>query len=431
MQGSPEEIKQKNLAVSRMAETLIGSEIIRLAGEINEKIKNGEEIYNLTIGDFDPKIFPIPAELEEEIVKAYREKQTNYPPANGIAELRNAVSDFINEYEHLYYCSEDILIAAGARPLIYAVYQTIVEPGEKVIFPVPSWNNNHYTHLSHAQKIEITARAENNFMPSADDIKPFVNEAALISLCSPLNPTGTVFSERDLSEICEIILEENNRRDENEKPLYLLYDQIYWMLTFGSTQHYNPVSLYPEMTDYTIFIDGLSKSFAATGVRVGWAFGPHRVIDKMKSILSHLGAWAPKAEQIASARYLNQKENVQNYLHHFKGEVSSRLNGFYNGFMKLKSSGFKVDAIAPQAAIYLTVKFELHGMKMENGEILHNTKEITKYILEEAKVAIVPFYAFGDSENSPWYRLSVGTCRLDEVEGIINNLEAALEKLKP
>jgi aspartate aminotransferase len=142
-----------------------------------------------------------------------------------------------------------------------------------------------------------------------------------------------------------------------------------------------------------------------------------------------LGAWAPKAEQTAAARYLEQKENVQNYLHHFKGEVSGRLNAFYDGFMKLKKAGHKVDAISPQAAIYLTVKLELHGMKKDNGEALHNTKEITKYILEEAKVAIVPFYAFGDSDNSPWYRLSVGTCRLDEVEGIINSMEAALEKL--
>ena len=89
------EISDQTLLVSEMAETLVGSEIIKLAGEINEKIKNGEKIYNLTIGDFDPKIFPIPAELEEEIINAYKEKQTNYPPANGIPELRKEVSKFL------------------------------------------------------------------------------------------------------------------------------------------------------------------------------------------------------------------------------------------------------------------------------------------------------------------------------------------------
>lgn len=421
---------QRELKVSRMAETLIASEIIKLAGEINEKIKKGEQIYNLTIGDFDPKIFPIPKELEEEIIKAYQDRATNYPPADGLLETRQAVAKFLLEKEGLEYNpSNEILMAAGARPLIYATYQTLIHPGDTVIFPVPSWNNNHYTHLSHAKKIEIPATPENNFMPTAADLKPHLKGAAMVSLCSPLNPTGTIFTKEGLEEICELILEENNSRSDEEKPLYLMYDQIYWVLTFGNAEHYNPVSLFPEMRNYTVFVDGISKAFSATGVRVGWSFGPARVIGKMKSILSHLGAWAPKAEQVATARYLNRTEDVDNYLTKFKAEVEARLEGFYEGFMKLKNEGFKVNAIAPQAAIYLTVQFDLHGMKTQDGIALENTKAITKYLLEEARVAIVPFYAFGDSDNSTWYRLSVGTCKLDEVEKVIESLRKALFKL--
>jgi len=416
--------------VSQMAETLIPSEIIKLAGEINEKIKNGEKIYNLTIGDFDPDIFPIPEKLKELIIKAYNQNSTNYPPADGLIETRTSVTSLLKNIQGLEYDPKDeILIAAGARPLIYAVYQTIVQPGETVIFPVPSWNNNHYCHLSHANKIEVFTVAENNFMPSAADIKPHLKDAALISLCSPLNPTGTVFSENDLREICELIVEENNSRKNGDKPLYLMYDQIYWILTYGDTKHYDPVSLVPEMRNYTIFIDGLSKVFAATGVRIGWALGPSWVIGKMKSILSHLGAWAPKPEQVATAGFLGLHDDVSTYLKNFKAEISSRLEGFYNGFMKLKSEGYNVDAIAPQAAIYLTVQFNLHGMKTDNGRVLATTKDITGYLLEEAHVAIVPFYAFGDSENSTWYRLSVGTCRLNEVEEVIDRLRKALKKL--
>ncbi|HEY3250875.1 MAG TPA: aminotransferase class I/II-fold pyridoxal phosphate-dependent enzyme [Ignavibacteria bacterium] len=422
--------KQRKLSVSQMAETLIASEIIKLAGEINEKIKQGEKIFNLTIGDFDPKIFPIPKELEEEIIKAYKEHATNYPPADGLLETRQAVSQFIASRQGLEYNPlNEILIGAGARPLIYATYQTLVHPGDTVIFPVPSWNNNHYSHLSQAKKIEIPATPENNFMPTANDIQPHIKNAALISLCSPLNPTGTVFKRNQLEDICTLILEENERRSEGEKPLYLMYDQIYWVLTFGDTEHYDPVSIIPEMRNYTLFIDGLSKSFAATGVRVGWSFGPSYVIGKMKSILSHLGAWAPKAEQIASAKYIANTAAVNAYLENFKKEVHKRLEGFYKGFTELKDEGFKVNAIAPQAAIYLTVQFELHGLKKEDGAILKTTKDITKYILEEAHVAIVPFYAFGDSDNSTWYRLSVGTCKLDEVEKVIESLRKALSKL--
>ncbi len=424
------EIKAKTLRVSPMAETLIASEIIKLAGEINEKIKNGEQIYNLTIGDFDPKVFPIPQELEDEIIKAYKEHATNYPPADGLLETRKAVSEFIEEREGLHFDpATEILMSAGARPLIYATYQTLVQPGDTILFPVPSWNNNHYTHLSHAKKIEIMATPENNFMPTAADIKPHLKKAALVALCSPLNPTGTVFSKEDLTEICEAIIEENNSRAEGEKPVYLMYDQIYWVLTYGETEHYNPVTLVPEMKNYTIFIDGLSKAFAATGVRVGWSLGPAKVIGKMKSILSHLGAWAPKAEQVATARYLSRKRDVDSYLEGFKEEVHARLDGFYNGFIALKSEGHKVDAIAPQAAIYLTVQFNLHGKKKADGSVLATTKDITKYLLEEAHVAIVPFYAFGDDDNSTWYRLSVGTCRLEEVNKAIESLRGALEKL--
>ena len=425
------EVKARTLKVSHMAETLIASEIIKLAGEINEKIKAGEQIYNLTIGDFDPKVFPIPVELEEEIIKAYKQHETNYPPADGLLETRKAVSKFLLDREGIEYNpATEILMSAGARPLIYAIYQTVVQPGDTIVFPVPSWNNNHYTHLSHAKKIEVMATAENHFMPTAADLKPHLKGAALVALCSPLNPTGTTFSRHDLEEICELIVEENHSRGENEKPLYLMYDQIYWVLTYGETEHFNPVSLVPEMKDYTIFVDGLSKAFAATGVRVGWSVGPARVIGKMKSILSHLGAWAPKAEQIATARYLSRTADVDNYLNRFKKEVHDRLDGFYDGFIALKNEGHKVDAIAPQAAIYLTVQFDLHGKKKEDGTVLATTKDVTKYLLEEAHVAIVPFSAFGDDENSTWYRLSVGTCRLEEVKMVIESLRKALNKLK-
>ena len=316
----------------------------------------------------------------------------------------------------VYNPANEILIAAGARPLIYAAYHTLVQPGDTIIFPMPSWNNNHYTHLSHAKKVEILVAPENNFMPVADNIKPFVKESALISLCSPLNQTGTVFKRKQLEDICTLILEENERR--NEKPLYLMYDQIYWVLTFGDTGHCDPVTLIPEMRNYTVFIDDLLKSFTATGIRVGWSFGPSYVNGKMKSILSHLGAWAPKAEQAATARYITNSKQENSYLDNFKREVRQRLERFYNRFMELRSEGYRVNSIAPQAVIYLTVQFELHGMKKEDGCVLATTKDITKYILEEAHVAIVPFHAFGDSDNSSWYRLSVGTCRLDDVNKV-------------
>ncbi|MEO9023128.1 MAG: pyridoxal phosphate-dependent aminotransferase [Ginsengibacter sp.] len=423
-------MQKKSSKLSHLAETLIGSEIVKLGAEIKAKIKNGEKIYNFTIGDFDSSIFPIPKKFEEEIIDAYKNRFTTYPPAEGILALRESVSKFIKEREGLNFNTNEILIGAGGRPLIYATYRALIDKGDKVIYSVPSWNNNHYVHFTEGQHVLIEATRENNFMPSSEDIKPHIKGATLIALCSPLNPTGTVFKKEELEKICDMVLEENNRRSDDEKKLYVMYDQMYWTLTFGDTVHYNPVSLRPEMKDYTIFIDGISKSFAATGVRVGWALGPENVISKMKAINSHVGAWSPMAEQNATAKFLLEDKAVDDYFAHYKKELAERLQLIYQGFQKLKSEGFSVDACAPQAAIYLTIQISLTGRKMSSGETLSTQSDVTTYLLSEAKLAVVPFYAFGASKNSDWYRLSVGTCKKEEIPAMLGQLREALGKLK-
>lgn len=417
------------MKLSHLSETLIGSEIVKLGGEIKEKIRQGARIYNFTVGDFDPSIFPIPKELEEEIVEAYRKHFTNYPAAEGNLDLREALHHYIKESEGLDYGTHEILVASGGRPLIYGVFRAICDKGDKVIYAVPSWNNNHYTHFVDGEHIVIEATEATNFMPTADDIRPFVKEATLISLCSPQNPTGTTFRKEELEAICDMVLEENKRRGEGAKKLYVMYDQMYWQLTYGEIKHYNPVSLRPEMREYTIFIDAVSKVFAATGIRVGWGMGPATVIAKMKSILTHIGSWAPMAEQKAVAKFLGNREAIKNYLVHYKAEIEERLRRIHDGFIQLKQEGLPVEAIAPEAAIYLTIKLDLVGKKTSDGKTLETQSEVTAYILNAAGLAVVPFYAFGTSKQSPWYRLSVGTCKKEEIDEMIGKLREALSQL--
>ncbi|MBK8143249.1 MAG: aminotransferase class I/II-fold pyridoxal phosphate-dependent enzyme [Chitinophagaceae bacterium] len=417
------------MKLSHLSETLIGSEIVKLGGEIREKIRQGERIYNFTIGDFDPSIFPIPKEQEDSIVEAYRRHFTNYPAAEGNLDLREAIHSFIKDEEGLDYGINEILVASGGRPLIYTVFRAICDKRDKIIYAVPSWNNNHYTHFVEGEHIVIEAKAENNFMPSADDIRPYVKEASLISLCSPQNPTGTTFRKEELEAICDMVIEENKRRGDGQKKLYVMYDQMYWHLTYAGIKHYNPVSLRNEMRDYTIFIDAISKVFAATGVRVGWGMGPAPVISKMKAILTHIGAWAPMAEQKAVAYYLGNRDGIKKYLANFKNEIEERLRRIYNGFTRLKNEGLPVDAITPEAAIYLTIKIDLAGKKTTEGKVLETQTDVTAYVLNAAGLAVVPFYAFGADRSSAWYRLSVGTCKKNEIEEMIGRLREALQKL--
>jgi aspartate aminotransferase len=418
------------MSVSLLAQNLHGSEIIKIAGEINELKRQGQDIANLTIGDFDSNIYPIPAQLKQYIVDAYADNQTNYPPANGMLNLRESVSAFLKSRYELEYAPNQILISGGSRPLIYSTYLALVDPGDKVVFPAPSWNNNHYCDLTNAEAIIIPTRPEHNFMPTADEITPHIKGATLLALCSPLNPTGTMFTKKDLEEICDLVIAENKTRKAGSKPLYILYDQIYSQLTFGHHQHFDPVSLRPELKDVVIFIDGASKCFASTGVRVGWGFGPANVINHMKAIVGHMGAWSPKAEQVAMAKFLKQDGFVNSYLAKLKENIQNSLTTLYEGFQQLKSEGFNVDAIEPMGAIYLTIKIDYSGKTTPDGAVLKTSADINFYLIKEAKVAFVPFSAFGTDDNVNWFRASVGASTLEDMQKLTPRIKAALQKLK-
>ncbi len=418
------------LRISRLAAGLSGSEIIRIGNAVSEQVRQGATICNLTIGDFDPALYPIPTELRDGITAAYAAGQTNYPPAPGLAELRRAAADFTETRQGLRYApADEVLVAGGSRPLIYAAYLALVDPGDRVVFPVPSWNNNHYCHLSGAEPVAVPTQAAHDFMPTAAELAPHLAGATLLALCSPLNPTGTMFTREGLLEICDLVLAENARRGPDEKPLYILYDQIYWLLTLGQTAHVDPVSLRPALREYVVYIDGISKSFAATGVRVGYAFGPAALIDKMKALLGHVGAWAPKAEQVAAAAFLPQTAAVDAYLTDMRTKLRASLEAAYDGLRTLSEAGYPVVAIAPAGAIYLTVKLDVLGRTTPAGQVLDSTREITAYLLEAARLAVVPFSAFGATDQEPWFRLSVGAESLAAIQVALPRLKAALDAL--
>src|SRR4030095_1435799 len=173
----------------------------------------GQPVCNLTVGDFDPREFPLPAALLEGVKRALDQGHTNYPPSNGVPELRAAVTRFFRRELGLEYPVESVVVAGGARPLIYATYLALVDPGEKVVFPVPSWNNNHYAYLAGATPVPIEVTRESRFHPTPEQIAAVLPRARLIALPTPLNPTGTTMEPGELRAIAELIVEENARRE--------------------------------------------------------------------------------------------------------------------------------------------------------------------------------------------------------------------------
>jgi aspartate aminotransferase len=417
--------------VSSMASGLVGSEILRIASEIRALVASGRQVCNLTVGDFDPRHFPIPAQLVEGIQAALEKGETNYPPSNGMPELRQAVARFYERELGLRYPVDSILIVAGARPFIYCVYRTLCDPGDRVVYPVPSWNNNHYVHMMGAVGVPVICRAEERFLPTKADLVGALPGARLLCLNSPLNPSGTAFTREGLLGICEAVLEENEKREgRGERPLFVMYDHIYWMLRFGGIEHVTPPGLLPEMARYTLFVDGISKGFAATGVRLGWGVGPVDVIARISAVLGHVGAWAPRAEQVATVALLDDPEGIRRYEEGFQAGLWQRLDLLHRGLQGMKERGLPVDSIPPMGAIYLTARIRPFGRRVPGGGVLSTNDEIRRWLLEAAGIGVVPFQAFGSTEDEGWFRLSVGAVSVAEVEAALPRLEAALRALE-
>lgn len=413
--------------LSQMAGRLVGSEILKIAGQVRARQARGESVVNLTVGDFKASQFPIPDVLRDGICDAYRAGETNYPPSNGLPELREAVVAFYSERLGLDYPVESVIVMGGVRPAIYGTYRTLLDPGEKLIYPVPSWNNNHYAWLVGAQGVPVTARRETNFLPTADDLAPYIRSARVLTLNSPLNPAGTAYSESEMEGIVRLVRNENTRRAASgERPVMLLYDHVYWMLTFGSVKHVTPVQIDPAMREFTIFTDGISKSFAATGVRVGWCVGPAGYMKPMSDILGHVGAWAPRAEQVATTKLLKNGAAIESYHAVMKKAVEDRLTALYAGFESMRKDGYAVESIEPQGAIYLSTRFNIIGRSSAGG-VLDTNEKIREFLLSEASVAVVPFQAFGLKEESGWFRLSVGAVSMGDIAAMFPALRKAMD----
>jgi aspartate aminotransferase len=416
--------------LASLSQHLRGSEILRIAGEVRQYAAAGNAVANLTVGDFSPKEFRIPRELEDGIVEALRAGECVYPPSNGMESLRTAVQAFYERHFDRRHPLEQILITAGARPAIYSLFRALVDPGDRVVYGAPSWNNDYYCDLIGATAVPIDCDARTNFLLTRDALRDAIRGARLLSLNSPLNPTGTVFDAETLGDVCDLVLEENARRDPSERPLFVMYDQVYWMLTIGGATHVDPVSLRPEIAPYVVMVDAISKAFASTGLRVGWAIGPTDVIKCMSDIVGHVGAWAPRPEQVATANFLGAHAAVDTYVANMQREVAARLDAVYQGLQGLKAAGLPIDCVRPQGAIYVSVRFALHGRRTADGRVLTTDDDVRKFLLTAAGFAVVPFSAFGAQGGDGWFRISIGTVSPKQVTEAIERVRAAIGALK-
>ena len=415
--------------LSQLSRGLIGSEVLRIATEIRALAVQGHSVCNLTVGDFDPREFRPPDRLLAGVQKALANGHTNYPPSNGTLELRQAVMRFYAREFGLEYPIGSVLVAGGARPLIYATYRALVDPGDRVAYPVPSWNNNHYCYLTGAEGVPLEVARASAFHPTPDQVRAVLPGIRLLALNTPLNPTGTAIDPDALAEICRDLVAENQRRlTRGERPVFLMYDHVYWSLEFDRMSPQSPCALVPEVAAYTVMLDAISKSLAATGLRVGWSVASPAVTQRMSDLLGHVGAWAPKAEQMATAEFLDDAAAFHAFRLEMHHKLRARLDRLYQGIVALRARGLPVDAVAPEGTLYLSARMDLFGRALDGARMERN-EDIRKALLTGAGIAVVPFQAFGLAREDGWFRMSVGAASLEAIDQGIGRLGAMLERM--
>ena len=416
-------------SLSAMARELRGSLILGIAADVRALAATGRPICNLTVGDFDPRQFPIPVQLKQLIIEALDRGETNYPPSDGLAALRQAVVEFIAREHGVTTSIQSVIITAGGRPAIYAVFRCLLNRGDVVVYPVPSWNNDYYAGMVGARTIAVGTSAEEDFQPTLPLLAPHLAEATLLCLCSPANPTGTILPPEALREIMEAVVEENVRRtNAGRRPLFVLHDLMYGSLVFREAAHAHPLALVPAAAPWVITVDGISKAFAGTGLRVGWATGAPAVIARMKDFLGHVGAWAPRPEQAATAQFLGDAPAIAAYRAEMDAGLTARLDALHDGFTALRRAGHPVNCIRPQGAIYLSLHLDLVGRRVKGVELTNN-EAVRKLLLEQAGIAVVPFDAFGLSEQTGWFRLSAGAVSVKEITEGLERVRTLLENI--
>ena len=409
------------LAVNPVMARMKGSSILGIAADVNRLKAEGRQICNLTVGDFSPDHFRIPERLTARIQQELDAGHTNYPPADGVPQLKAAVTRLYERELGLRYPEGSVCVGSGARPPIYASWRLFTQPGDKTISFLPMWNVGYYADFCQTRHVFLRTSAEHNFFPTVDQVKAELPGARMMMTNSPLNPTGTIASQDVVAGIAQALVDDNRAREaRGERPCIWIYDQVYWQLTARGQTHCSPVQLVPEVAPWVVYVDAVSKWLAGTGVRVGWAVLPPHLQAKMKGLIGHMGAWAPKAEQLATAWFLDQPELLHAYLGQLRGALDARLQKLYDAVLSMKDEGLPVDAISPQGAIYMSLRVDLIGKGFSTNE------EIRQWLLDEAGVAVVPFQAFDMQEDSGWFRMSVGAVGLDELDQAMTRLRAAL-----
>jgi len=368
--------------------------------EVDKLKAQGVDIISLGIGEPD---FNTPLHICEALAEAARRGETHYTANKGIIELRKAVVAKIQKDAGVSYDPEEIICTVGGTEGVLVSLTSFLDPGEEVLVPDPAWVNYvHVPSLNGAVSVPYQLRDENNFQIDVNELRQLVTERTkMLVLIDPSNPTGAVQTRETLEQVAQFAVEHD---------LLVVTDEMYEQLVFTGAKH-TSIATFPGMRERTIMLNGFSKSYAMTGWRLGYIAAPLDLIQVMVRMHAYTVTHTASMVQWAGVAAL---EGPQDCVHDMVAEFERRRDFMFEAVRTMK--GIKCNK--PDGAFYLFPDVSGTGM---NGE------ELTKYLLNEANVAVVPGTAFGDYGKNH-IRISFATS-MERLEKAAIRMKAALEKL--
>ena len=395
--------------LSKKANSISPSITLEITGKANELKAQGVNVMSFAAGEPD---FNTPRNIIEAAIKAMDDGYTKYTKTSGIVELRKAICKKLHQENNLNYSEEQIVVSTGAKQCLANTFLAILNKGDEVILQNPCWVS--YTELIKlADGVPVIVNCDENdgYKLSAKNIeKAVTSKTKAILLNSPHNPTGIVYKKNELEEIAQIAKKYN---------LIIISDEIYEKLIYDGEEHVSIASLSEDAYERTIVINGLSKTYAMTGWRVGYTASSTKLAKVMSSVQSHMTSNVCSISQYAALEALTGPQDSINMM---KNAFEERRN-----FMMKKLEGIdEVSFIKPQGAFYIMVDITYFIGKSINGIKINNSIEFAKILLEEETVAVIHGAAFG-LEN--FIRLSYATS-MEVIEEGLDRIKSFLGKLK-
>ncbi len=364
------------MSLSLRAQNLQPSATLAVTARAKEMKRAGNPVISFGAGEPD---FTSPEAVLKAGHEAIDKGYTHYTPNPGIPELREAVCEYYLNRFGLEYKPEEVLIGAGAKPLLYCALAAVVNPGDEVIVVTPAWVSYvEQIHLVDGKEVLVESSDTGN-VPSVERLRAAVTDKTkCIMLNTPNNPTGAVYDGETLKAIAQLAI---------ERDLVIINDEIYERLVYGDSKYSQIVAVCPEAKDRIININGVSKALAMTGWRIGYALGPQSYLKAMGSIQGHLTSNACSIAQYAALGGLKGSEDD---IETMRQAFSARRDLVLELLSKIDG----VDFVTPQGAFYVLVDIKKCLGKSHNGKVLTDDSAFCTDLLENKYVAITPGSAF-------------------------------------